>query len=73
MGDDAADQEMDTQTGGADEAYIGMYLLKYVCARESCFGTLIPTQGTDSYKCNMCSVHRTEQDFMAAVEQQEDF
>ncbi len=50
MGDDAADQEMDTQTGGADEAYIGMYLLKYVCARESCFGTLIPTQGTDSYQ-----------------------
>ena len=79
MGDEAAetqslgsDQEMDTDTGIADEAYIGMFLLKYVCPKEDCFGTMIPLEGRSSYKCNMCGLQRTEEEFMAAVEQDEE-
>lgn len=79
MGDEAAemqslasDQEMDTDTGKADEAYIGMFLLKYVCPKEDCFGTMIPLEGVSSHKCNMCGLQRTEEEFMAAVEQDEE-
>ena len=35
-------QEMDTGAGAADEAYIGMFLLKYVCPVEECGGTMLP-------------------------------
>ncbi len=71
-------QEMDTGAGAADEAYIGMFLLKYVCPVEECGGTmlppptgdLVPADGTTSFKCNMCGLLRTEEQFMAAVQEQ---
>lgn len=63
------DMGMDTDTGKADEAYIGMFLLKYVCPTDDCFGTMVP-DGMNMYKCNMCGFQRTEEHFMAAVEQQ---
>ena len=75
---DEGGQEMDTDAGVADEAYIGMFLLKYVCPVEECGGTmlppptgdLVPADGTSSFKCNMCGLHRTEEQFMAAVQEQ---
>ena len=63
--------QMDTDSGKADEAYVGMFVLKYVCPTEACYGTMIPVYRTDSYTCNMCGFQRTEREFMAAVEQEE--
>lgn len=75
MGEEGADthsdQEMDADGSKADEAYIYTFLLKYLCPADDCYGTLIPMHGTDSYICNMCGYRRTEQEFMADLEQQE--
>ena len=69
------DQEMDAAAGVADEAYIHMFLLKYVCPVEECGGTMIPptigdlgpADGTSIFTCTMCGLHRTEEQFMASV------
>ena len=66
-----SDQDMDADSGKADEAYIGMFVLKYMCPTDACYGTMIPVYRTDSHACNMCGFQRTEQEFMAAVEQEE--
>ena len=72
------DQKMDADAGVADEAYIHMFLLKYVCPIDECGGTmippatgdLVPADGTSSFKCTMCGLHITEEQFMAAVQEQ---
>ena len=68
--------------GQADAAYINLFLLKYVCPREGCHGTLAPlapalaphTAGAaaaaaDSlFECNMCGGRRSEAEFLAELE-----
>ncbi len=70
-GSETCSNQMDTDDGKADEAYIGMFVLKYVCPIEDCYGTMIPKYRRDSYTCNMCGFQRTEQQFLAAMEQEE--
>ena len=60
------------QEGGADPAYISLFLLKYVCPAEGCYGTLAPLPpgagAGDQYECNMCGRRRSEAEFMAELE-----
>lgn len=55
--------------GGVDASYIQVFMLKYLCPQEDCFGTLAPVRGTNGYKCNMCGFTRTEEDFMRELQQ----
>ena len=68
------------EQSGADPAYISLFLLKYVCPRQGCLGTLAPLAecvaaaaaagGADEavYECNMCGGRRTEAEFLAELE-----
>lgn len=58
----------DGEGEAVDESYIHMFLLKYVCPREECFGTLAPVQASDRLECNMCGLIRTEAEFMQELE-----
>lgn len=52
--------------GGVDAAYIEVFLIKYVCPRENCFGTMAPCAlGSTTHECNMCGCMRTDAEFMA--------
>jgi hypothetical protein len=53
---------------GVDDAYIQLFLLKFVCPQESCFGTLAPLVGQDASVCNMCGKTRSTAEFLAEVE-----
>lgn len=73
--DGAAVATQDSQHPGADPAYINLFLLKYVCPREGCYGTLAPLPGQTAgqpggplFECNMCSGTRSEADFLAELE-----
>lgn len=58
----------------ADAAYINIFLLKYVCPREACRGTLAPLAPPgrpDVLECNMCGGQRTEAEFLAELEAME--
>ncbi|KAL6771682.1 hypothetical protein ACKKBG_A27400 [Auxenochlorella protothecoides x Auxenochlorella symbiontica] len=66
-----AGQEPDPERcGGADEAYVQMYLLKFVCPQEECGGTLCPLSPDSASvaQCNICGHRRTDAQFMAELE-----
>ncbi|KAL4420349.1 hypothetical protein ABPG77_006156 [Micractinium sp. CCAP 211/92] len=70
----AAGQEGQQQQQ-ADPAYINLFLLKYVCPREGCYGTLAPLPGQPAgrpggplFECNMCGGRRSEAEFLAELE-----
>ena len=59
----------------ADPAYITLFLLKYVCPRGGCYGTLAPLPGQPAgrpggplFECNMCGGQRSEAEFLAELE-----
>lgn len=53
----------------ADAGYIQVFLLKFVCPRDDCFGTMAPTaMGSSLHECNMCGFKRSEEAFMADLE-----
>lgn len=51
-----------------NEAYLQLFMLKYLCPQEHCFGTLCAVFGTDCYECNVCGHKRTEAEFLADLE-----
>ncbi|PRW33731.1 Histone-lysine N-methyltransferase ASHR2 [Chlorella sorokiniana] len=52
-----------------DAGYINIFLLKYVCPRSGCYGTLAPAApGADVLECNMCGGRRSEAEFLAELE-----
>ena len=53
-----------------DETYLQLFLLKYVCPRDACFGTMAPVFGTDVLECCVCGSKRTESQFLAELESQ---
>ncbi len=61
--------EVDDKVQSVDESYIHVFLLKYVCPKEECGGTMAPLFGSDRSVCNMCSHIRSEQEFMEEMEQ----
>ena len=55
--------------GTADPAYIHLFLLKYVCPREGCGGTMAPLfLDSSALECNVCGGTRTEAEFLGEVE-----
>ncbi len=62
-------EEAEQEGDRADAGYIQVFLLKYVCPRTDCFGTMVPIQaGSSVHLCNMCGCHRTEVQFLADLE-----
>lgn len=54
--------------GGCTDEYIQLFIMKYVCPREECHGTLAPILGTDRSQCNICGGVRTEAEFLAEMQ-----
>ncbi|KAK2080543.1 hypothetical protein QBZ16_000396 [Prototheca wickerhamii] len=56
--------------GGADEGYVGMFLLKYSCPNDACSGTLVPVSArrADVSRCNVCGLQRTDQELYAELD-----
>lgn len=53
-----------------DDAYISVFLAKYVCPDESCLGTMAPLPGRpDVCECNLCGGLRTGAQFLADLRQ----
>ena len=53
--------------GEVDETYVGLFVLKHVCA--NCMGTMAPLQREPSTcVCNRCDATRTEAEFVKRVE-----
>ena len=52
-----------------DPAYLSLFLLKYVCPKDGCFGTMAAVLGTDVCECNMCGCKRSEAEFLASLDQ----
>lgn len=66
--DDAAEEAEPPASGGIDDAYIQVFMLKYVCPQEDCSGTLAPGEGSGTYTCNMCGGSRTEAEFLRELQ-----
>lgn len=69
MDEEGADLTSTGQASGATEAYINVFLFKYVCPNEHCSGTLAPVLGSDISICNMCGFIRTDAEFAREMEQ----
>ena len=67
-GEDAPGDSSDT---ALDPTYLQMFLLKYTCSVDECYGTYVPVEGSAEGRvcCNMCGHQRTEADFSLEVEQ----
>ncbi len=70
---DAASGSMQDGVDGGDEEqasapYITLFVFKHTCPEEQCHGTLVPVQGTDRYQCNKCAFQRTEAQFLAELQ-----
>lgn len=53
---------------GIDSSYVQMFLLRYLCPKDDCGGTLAPVLGTDAQECNRCGHTRTNAEFLAELE-----
>lgn len=54
--------------GGCTDEYIQLFIMKYVCPREECHGTLAPVLGTEQSVCNLCGCVRTDAEFLAEMQ-----
>lgn len=55
-------------TGPLDPTYLQLFMLKYMCPVESCFGTMAAVLGTGVCECNVCGHRRSEAEFLADLE-----
>lgn len=56
-----------------DPAYISIFIQKFVCPEEDCGGTMAPIgPGADVSECNVCSRRRSEAEFLAVLETEDD-
>ncbi len=56
-----------------DEGYLHMFLLKYVCPRPACFGTMAPLPAQpDVCECSVCGTLRSDAEFLAEIEREDD-
>jgi hypothetical protein len=53
-----------------DPTYLQLFMLKYVCPREACFGTMAAVQGAPACECNVCGHRRSEAEFLAELERE---
>lgn len=53
---------------GITEGYINMFLMKFVCPKAECFGTMAPAgPASETLQCSMCNHYRTEAQFLAEM------
>ncbi|KAF6257373.1 hypothetical protein COO60DRAFT_1233872 [Scenedesmus sp. NREL 46B-D3] len=67
----AASGKQQQQQEALDPAYLSLFMLKYVCPHEGCFGTMAALQGSDVCECSVCGALRSEAEFLAGLEQQQ--
>mmetsp|Transcript_3729 Transcript_3729/g.23405 ORF Transcript_3729/g.23405 Transcript_3729/m.23405 type:complete len:416 (-) Transcript_3729:4370-5617(-) len=74
MEEDAEHEDVSHQiTEDSDmDAYVRMFILKYVCTNGECGGTLIPLPGGQVSRCNICGIQRSEEQFLASLEAEEE-
>lgn len=48
--------------------YVHLFLLKYVCPKTDCEGTLVPDMITGLFSCNTCDFARTEAEFIEELD-----
>jgi SET and MYND domain-containing protein len=55
-----------------EPGYLSIFLLKFMCPKEGCFGTMAAVQGSSSgaCECSVCGTLRSEAEFLAELEQQ---
>lgn len=71
-GSSAPDQQQQQQQGDAlDPGYLSVFMLKFMCPAADCCGTMAAVEGTDVCECSVCGFTRTEAQFMAELEQQQ--
>jgi hypothetical protein len=54
-----------------DPTYLQLFMLKYMCPQESCFGTMAAVLGAAACECNVCGHRRTDEEFLADLERGE--
>jgi hypothetical protein len=55
--------------GPLDKTYLELFLLKYLCSRLGCLGTMAPTSpGTGVLECSVCGAQAGENDFLEGLE-----
>lgn len=58
----------------ASAEYVELFVLKYTCPGDSCYGTMAPMTGESNvHECNMCGRKRSEEEFLAMLEEEEDY
>lgn len=73
----AQEGEQEQQEGeellDASAEYVELFVLKYTCPGDSCYGTMAPmTSDRNVYECNMCATKRSEEEFLAMLEEEEE-
>uniref|UniRef100_A0A383WD32 SET domain-containing protein n=1 Tax=Tetradesmus obliquus TaxID=3088 RepID=A0A383WD32_TETOB len=53
-----------------DASYLSLFMLKYVCPVQGCFGTMAALRGSNACECSVCGALRSEAEFLAGLEQQ---
>lgn len=57
------------QPESIDPAYLSLFILKYMCPQEGCFGVMAAVAGAEMCECSVCGFTRTDQQFLAGLEQ----
>lgn len=70
--DDEEDDSHQIKEDNDMDAYVRMFILKYVCTNGECGGTFIPLSGDQVSQCNICGIQRSEDQFLASLEAEED-
>lgn len=51
-----------------EAGYLSVFLLKYMCPRPGCYGTMAAVQGSDVCECSVCGALRSEAEFLAELQ-----
>ena len=72
--EDAEDDDVSHQIKQDNDmdAYVRMFIMKYVCTNGECGGTLIPLPGGQVSQCNICGTQRSEEEFLASLQAEEE-
>lgn len=67
------EQQEEEELLDASAEYVELFVLKYTCPGDSCYGTMAPmTSDRNVYECNMCSKKRSGEEFLAMLEEEEE-
>lgn len=66
-------QQGQQQQEPLEAGYLSVFLLKYMCPKEGCYGTMAAVQGSQKgvCECSVCGALRSEAEFLAELEGQQ--